>query len=151
MPRLAVLILFAIAACHGPKSPEMHVLGVHEAPRHDVVFVEVTNPASKTMRVTKLEYKFAAAGTTVAQGELEMVRDVPAESSIVVEVPLDSDSKQPMELEGTLTAELDQIVRIFRVSAQIQPQKIPATTPGLPPTCVRGRCPCRGCGSRSCS
>jgi hypothetical protein len=74
------------------------------------------------MRVTKLEYKFAAAGTTVSQGELEMVRDVPAESSIVVEVPLDSDSNQrPMELEGTLTAELDQIVRIFRVSAQIQP------------------------------
>ena len=122
MSRLAVLILFAIAACHGPKSPEMHVLGVHEAPRHDVVFVEVTNPASKTMRVTKLEYKFAAAGTTVSQGELEMVRDVPAESSIVVEVPLDTDAtQQPMELEGTLTAELDQIVRIFRVSAQIQP------------------------------
>jgi LEA14-like dessication related protein len=100
----------------------MRVLGVHEAPRHDVVFVELRNPASKPMRITKLEYKFAAAGATLSSGELEMVRDVPAESSIVVEVPLDGETpKQPLTLFGTVTAELDQIVRSFQVSAQIQP------------------------------
>src|SRR5262249_47817423 len=64
------------AACHPGISPELHVLGVQEEPRHDRVFVQVTNPASHTMRLTKLEYRFASAGETLSQGEMTLARDV---------------------------------------------------------------------------
>jgi hypothetical protein len=120
-------ICFALAAaalgagCRTGQSPELHVLGVHEEPRHDVVFVQVTNPASRPMRLTRLEYTFAAAGETVSEGEMALAREVPAGAAIVVEIPLDSPSEKPMTLSGKLTAELDQIIQIFSVSAQIVP------------------------------
>jgi len=118
------LVAFALVsgACHGGPSPQLHVLGVHEEPRHDVVFVQVTNPASHAMRLTRLEYRFAAAGQTVSAGEMALARDVPAGEAIVVEIPLDSPSAKPMTLFGKLTAELDQIVENFSVSAQIAPK-----------------------------
>jgi hypothetical protein len=109
------------AGCASTPSPELHVLGVHEAPRHDVVFVQVTNPAGRTMRLTRLEYKFAAAGQTLSEGEVSLAREVPAGAAIVVEIPLDSPSAKPMTLSGRLTAELDQIVHIFSVSTQMAP------------------------------
>jgi hypothetical protein len=110
-------------ACHTGPSPQLHVLGVHEEPRHDVVFVQVTNPASHAMRLTRLEYRFAAAGHTVSAGEMALARDVPAGQAIVVEIPLDGASEKPMTLFGKLTAELDQIVQNFSVSAQIAPRQ----------------------------
>jgi LEA14-like dessication related protein len=118
--------LLAVAAfatgCHLGKTPELRVLGVHDAPSaHEVVFVQVTNPASQSMRLTKLEYTFAADGATVSTGDITLERDVPAGAAVVVEVPLDSDSTKPMTLQGVLTAELDQIVRTFQVEAQIRP------------------------------
>jgi hypothetical protein len=116
---LILAILFIASACHSPASPELRVLGA----RHEVVFVQVTNPANHPMRLDKLDYKFAAdGGATVAQGELPLdAREIPAGAAVVVEVPLDTESNAPMMLTGTLTAELDEIVRIFRVSAQVQP------------------------------
>jgi LEA14-like dessication related protein len=125
---VAILILGALAGvgstgCHGAKKPELRVLGVHEEPRHDVVFVQVTNPASKPMRLTKLEYTFAADGAKLSEGALSLARDVPAGAAVVVEIPLDSPSERPMTMSGRLTAELNQIVQIFSVSAQIQPPK----------------------------
>lgn len=107
--------------CRSGPSPELHVLGVQEEPRHDVVFVQVTNPASRPMRLTRLEYTFAAAGQTVSAGEVALARDVPAGAAVVVQIPLDSPSEKPMTLSGKLTAELDQIVQIFSVSAQVAP------------------------------
>ena len=114
-------LAYACAACAAHTSPQLRVLGVHDAPAREVVFVQVTNPAATAMRLTKLEYTFAAAGTTVSAGELPIERDVPAGSAVVVEVPLDSDSDKPMMLKGKLIAELDQMVREFQISAQIQP------------------------------
>jgi LEA14-like dessication related protein len=113
--------LVVLAACHDGKTPGLRVLGVHETSRREVVFVQVTNPASRPMRLTKLEYTFAAAGATVSEGEVDLERDVPAGAMVVVEVPLDADSTKPMTLRGKLTAELDEIERIFPVNAQIQP------------------------------
>ena len=110
-------------ACHSGKSPELRVLGVREEPRHDVVFMQVTNPANRTMRLTKLEYTFAAEGATLSKGALALAREVPAGAAVVVEIPLDSPSEKPMTMSGKLTAELNQIVQIFSVSAQIQPPK----------------------------
>jgi LEA14-like dessication related protein len=118
---LAVVGLALGAGCHPAQSPSLHVLGVHEEPRHDVVFVQVTNPASHPMRLTRLQYRFAAAGETVSEGEMALAREVPAGAAVVVEIPLDSPPEKPMTLSGKLTAELDQIIQIFSVSAQIAP------------------------------
>ena len=117
---LCLFVVAAVAACHAQKTPELHVLGA----RHEVVYVQVTNPASHPMRLEKLEYKFAADNgkTIVARGELTLdAREVPEQSAVVVEVPLDAETTKPMVLTGTLTAELDEIMRSFQVSAQIQP------------------------------
>ncbi len=95
------------------------MLGVHEARRHEVVFVQVTNPAKRSMRLTKLEYTFASQGTTVSTGKLALAREVPAGAAVVVEVPLELAIEGPMTLRGKLTAELDQIVRTFTVSAMV--------------------------------
>ena len=117
----AIACAFAFVGCT-PKGPEVRVLGVHEARRHEVVFVQVTNPAKRSMRLTKLEYTFAAQGTTVSTGKLALAREVPAGAAVVVEVPLELAIEGPMTLRGTLTAELDQIVRTFTVSATVSAQ-----------------------------
>jgi len=118
----AAVTLALAAGCHPGVSPELRVIGVHERPRNGAVFVQVTNPASRTMHLTKLEYTFAAGGTKVSEGEVSLSREVPAGAAVVVEIPLDSTSEQAMTLSGRLTAELDQIVEIFSVSAQVAPQ-----------------------------
>lgn len=115
---LLSLVVLAAVGCHAQRPPELRVLGA----RHEVVFVQVTNPASHPMRLDKLDYRFEADSRTIAQGELPLdAREVPAGAAIVVEVPLDTDETKPMKLTGELTAELDEIQRIFQVSAQIQP------------------------------
>ena len=118
---VAIACAFALMACT-PKGPEVRVLGVHEARRHEVVFVQVTNPAKRSMRLTKLEYTFASQGTTVSTGRLALAREVPAGAAVVVEVPLELAIEGPMTLSGKLTAELDQIVRTFTVSATVSAQ-----------------------------
>ena len=124
MSRLALVLALALGAtaCHSARSPELTVLGVRERPRHEVVFLQVTNPASRPMRLTKLEYTFASQGTRVASGEVSLARDLPAGAVVVVEVPLETDTAGPMTLRGTLVAEVEQIVRTFTVSAQVDPR-----------------------------
>lgn len=121
MLRLFLIVSLALSAvaCHSGKSPQLTVLGVSEAARREVVFVQVTNPASRPMRLTKLEYTFASQGQQISRGEVPLARDLPAGAAVVVEVPLDAASEGPVTLRGTLTAELDEIVRIFRVSANV--------------------------------
>lgn len=122
--------IFALAAaalavgCAGG-TPEMRVIGVHDSasPAHEVVFMQVSNPASHAMRLTKLEYTFAAeTGKEVCAGEVELAREVPAGAAVIVEVPLDTDAPPTagaMTLHGTLTAELDRIERSFPVTARV--------------------------------
>lgn len=97
------------------------MLGAHHTARNEVVFVQVTNPAPRPMKLTKLQYTFAADGHTLSEGEVPLERNVPAGAAVVVEVPLETEVDGPMTLRGKLTAELDQIVRVFRVDAQISP------------------------------
>jgi uncharacterized lipoprotein len=123
MSRLAVALSFALslAACQSSTSPQVRVLGVHQAPASHV-FVQVTNPAGRPMRLQKLEYVFASSkGTTVAEGELPLQREIPAGAVAVLEVPLDAESSETLQLRGRLTAELDQIVRTFKVTGEVQP------------------------------
>ena len=124
MFRIAFVLALAVGAtaCHSPRSPELTVLGVREAPRREVVFLQVTNPASRPMRLTKLEYTFASQGTQISSGEVPLARDLPAGAAAVLEVPLEAGTTGPIMLRGTLVAELDQIVRTFTVSAQVDPR-----------------------------
>lgn len=126
MPRLLLLLaLLAATACASTKSPELRVIGVADAPRHEVVYVQVTNPAKRPMRLTKLEYTFLASHGTVSEGALDLQRDVPAGAAVVVEVPLVALAPaEPMTLRGRLTAELDEMVRTFKVSAEVQPDQV---------------------------
>lgn len=116
----AIVCAASVAGCATSKVPQLTVLGVQDAKRHEVVFVQVTNPASRPMRLTKLEYTFASQGATVSEGSVPLARDIPAGAAVVVEVPLDVASDGALTLRGKLTAELDQIVRIFSVQAQIK-------------------------------
>jgi len=118
---LVLSLALSAAACRPAKSPQLTVLGVSETTRREVVFVQVTNPASRPMRLTKLEYTFASQGQQVSRGEVPLSRDLPAGAAVVVEVPMEFVVDGPMTLRGTLTAELDEIVRIFRVSANVDP------------------------------
>jgi LEA14-like dessication related protein len=120
---IAIAIAIALAACHAGGSPELRVLGMHDAAdAQHVVFVQVTNPASQTMRLTRLEYTFEASGAKISAGEVPLSRDVPADSTVVVEVPLDAarvPAQQPLKLQGKLTAEQDEIERTFSVEADV--------------------------------
>jgi hypothetical protein len=121
---LCLSVLLALATgCHPGKSPELRVLGVHDAAASHV-FVQVKNPAAnRPLHLTRLEYTFASAkGTTVSEGEVPLERDVPAGAVVVLEVPLDAESSETLRLEGKVTAEQDEYVRTFHVAAQIQPQ-----------------------------
>jgi LEA14-like dessication related protein len=126
MVRFAVSLMLLVASatgCHSSKTPELRVLGVNDNTADSHVFVQVTNPAERPMRLTKLEYTFASAsnGATVAEGELALAREVPAGAAVIVDIPLEAEATETLMLRGKLTAELDEIVRSFRVSAQIQP------------------------------
>jgi hypothetical protein len=118
---LGLSVLLAIATgCHTGRSAEVSVLGVHETPDAHV-FVQVRNPANRPIRLTRLDYTFASArGATVSEGQIALAREIPAGAAAVLEVPLGTESTENLRLEGTLTAEQDQIVRTFTVAAQIQ-------------------------------
>ena len=60
----ALAFVAFVTACHPQSPPELRVLGT----RHEVVYVQVTNPAPHAMRLEKLDYKFEAAHQTVAEG-----------------------------------------------------------------------------------
>jgi len=136
MARSLVLVLLSLglalsAGCGHTVAPQLRVLGVNEgerggpseAPRRDVVFVQVSNPARRTMRLTKLAYTFAAEGAKLSEGEVVLAREVPAGEVVVVEIPLERSGQAPVTLSGKLTAELDHIVEIFSVSARITPNR----------------------------
>ena len=115
------LVVFAVG-CHSAKSPELRVIGM-EARAREVVYVQVTNPASRPMRLTKLEYRFAGSGgSTVSSGELVLgAREVAAGAAVVVEIPLDDTPEQAKTLRGNLIAEQDHITKSFKVSAELHP------------------------------
>ena len=124
MLRSFVLTSFVmLAACRTAKAPELRVLGMQDTRAREVVYVQVSNPASRPMRLTKLEYRFASSGgSVVSEGELPLnAREVPAGAAIVVEIPLENTPEEAMTLRGNLIAEQDHITKSFKVSAKIQP------------------------------
>jgi hypothetical protein len=124
MLRFVVVISLALAlatGCHSAKTPELRVLGIHDTATSSV-FVQVSNPARRPMKLTKLEYVFASSsGATISEGEMRLYREIPAGAVAVVEVPLEAEATDTLMLRGTLTAEQDDLVRSFKLNAQIQP------------------------------
>lgn len=120
---LALSVLCAVTTgCSTGRTPELRVIGVQNEALSSHVFVQVRNPASRPMRLTKLEYTFASAkGTTVSEGHIALAREIPAGQAVLLEVPLETESSEPLTLEGLVTAETDTYVRTYRVAAQIQP------------------------------
>jgi len=121
---LALSVLFAVAVtgCHSGKTPELRVLGLQDQALSSHVFVQVRNPASRPMRLTRLQYTFASAkGTTVSEGDVVLEREIPAGSEVVLEVPFEAQASEPLELTGKVTAETGTYVRTFTLLAQIQP------------------------------
>jgi hypothetical protein len=127
------LVLAALSlgvGCHAGGSPKLTLIGVHGRAAGEVVLVQVTNPATRPLRLTRLEYTFAAAGTTISQGDVELSRDVDPGAAVVVEVPIErpagaDDSAQTTVLSGTLTAQDEELVRTFPVSAKLAPHPAP--------------------------
>ena len=109
--------MLVLVACTTANPPALSVVGIHENASREVVFVQVTNPAKHPMRITKLQYTFAADGRTTYAGEVRMSREIQPGAAAVLEVPFDG--ADPDVLEGELTAELEQVTRRFHVSTNI--------------------------------
>ncbi len=116
------------AGCYAAAAPQLTVLGVQQSvrPRQQVVFVQITNRVGRPLRVQRLDYTFASshAMTPAWQpqvGELLVARDIPAGSTVVLEVPLAGGNDTPLTLSGNLITQRDQIVTSYPIRAQFQP------------------------------
>jgi hypothetical protein len=125
---LGLVATALMAGCPASHQAQLNVLSVEQAttPNRDmVVYVEVVNRAKRPMRLQRLQYTFAAAGSQVKKPELQLElgqRLVEAGSAVVVEVPLpiaDAALGNTLTLAGKLWAEQDQIVRSFAVVAEV--------------------------------
>jgi hypothetical protein len=130
---VTIALLLGLAACVSSGQPKLKVLSVEQtarpAPQSSamVLFVEVTNPASRPLRLQRLQYSFEAsvkvAGVEPVVGEVLLSRTVEAGAAVVVEVPLTLDRALPvgeeMTLAGRLYATQDELQRSFVVSAKI--------------------------------
>jgi hypothetical protein len=121
---LLAAVSLTLSGCLAATSPKMTVLGVQSAARSGdgVVILQVTNPANRPLRVQKLEYTFAAKGGEPTSGVVSVLRDIPAGSTVVVEVPIDPyQVGVPVQLRGRLVTLLDQIVTSYPVNAMVSP------------------------------
>lgn len=126
----AVACLAALAAgCNSGTRPRVNVLGVQEtraAPRSALlVFVEVVNPTSRSLTLSRLEYKVRATSWFESAGQVRITREIGAESSAVVEIPVPversttaDDGTIPYVLEGKLFAVEDRAERSWDVAVK---------------------------------
>lgn len=124
----AALAVFLVATGCTSSAPRIKVLGVEQtqrAPRQSlVVFVEVVNPTGRNLTLSRLEYRVRAQSWFETKGEVRLTRQIGAESSAVVEIPVPveraaaSEEKIPFTLEGTLFARENQIERSWDVEVK---------------------------------
>lgn len=125
-PALALGLCAGVAGgCAAQQSPSLRVVAVEKAPAaRPVLLVQVTNPERRPIRLQRLEYTFAGAAH-VTRGAVQLSRDVAAGAAVIVEVPVELDGqKGPFKLQGSLTALIDRIVRIYPVTAEM-PAELP--------------------------
>ena len=137
----AILVAAVVAACTPPAAAQLHVLGVQAAPAHEtVVFVQVLNRAARALRLSRIEYSFAAAGEAPTHREVELSRDVEAGGTVVVELPVEFDeptTTHVLKLDGLLFAQLDQLEQTFPVSATVSEPKLTDPTAQAVPVQVQ--------------
>lgn len=126
----ACLALLATAGgCASSARPRVNVLGVQEtrsAPRSGLlVFVEVVNPTSRALTLSRLEYRVRAASWFESEGQVSLTREVGAESSTIVEIPVPvqhaasgEDGTIQYVLEGKLFAREDRAERSWDVAVK---------------------------------
>jgi hypothetical protein len=126
----AIGLALVLTGCPASHQAQLNVLSVEKAttPSKDmVVYVEVVNRAKRPMRLQRLQYTFAPAGSHAKNTKLDLQlelgeRLVEAGSAVVVEVPLpvaDAALGDTLTLAGKLWAEQDQILRSFTVTAEV--------------------------------
>lgn len=124
-----VALLAAASGCATGAAPRVNVLGVQEtrsAPRSGLlVFVEVVNPTSRALTLSRLEYQVRAASWFESKGKVALHRDVGANSSTIVEIPVPveraasaEDGTIPYVLEGKLFAREDRAERSWNVAVK---------------------------------
>lgn len=135
-PVALAVVLALSGACASRGQPRLKVISVEksahratrtETSRNLILFVEVTNPAGRPLRLQRLRYSFQSsvkvAGVEPLYGEVILSRTVEGGAAIVVEVPLRLDEALPvgeeMTLAGRLYAIQDELQRSFDVSAKI--------------------------------
>jgi hypothetical protein len=124
---LGLSLCLLLSAC-AASSPRVTVLGVeqaHTTPRRSLlVFVEVVNPTSRDLRLSRLEYKVRADSWFESSGQVRVERDIGAGSSAVVEIPVPvqhggaHEGTIPYTLEGKLFALEDKIERSWNVAVR---------------------------------
>ena len=126
---LAACLAALVAGCGGANKPRVNVLGVQEtraAPRNALlVFVEVVNPTSRALTLSRLEYRVRATSWFESAGQVRLARQIGAQSSAVVEisVPVEraasqEDGRIPYVLEGKLFAQEDRMERSWDVAVK---------------------------------
>jgi LEA14-like dessication related protein len=130
LPLLTTLFALALAACISGQQPQLKVLSVESTsarPQDLVLFVEVSNPATRPLELQRLQYSFASkrqvVGSSPVVGEVQLSRTVEPGAAVVVEVPLPFDHTLPHDqeliLDGRLYASQDQLARSFVVQARV--------------------------------
>ena len=126
---LGLALAAILSACGAHNSPRVSVLGVQEstaAPRASlVVFVEVVNPTSRALTLSRLEYRVRASSWFESAGKVSLSRQVGAESSTIVEIPVPVQHAASAEdgtiqyvLEGKLFAREDRAERSWDVAVK---------------------------------
>lgn len=131
---LAICGAVALAACGASQRPQLKVLGVENNSRTINLYVEVTNNATRPMKLQRLDYAFGPSsdrGTDTAHGQVALSRTIEGGSAVVVEVPIDVDPDlmndvSDLQLRGNLIAEQDSVLRAYPVTAAVDDQQ-PAT------------------------
>ncbi len=141
---LAVGLAAILSACGAHNSPRVNVLGVQEsnaaARQSLVVFVEVVNPTSRALTLSRLEYRVRASSWFESAGKVSLSRQVGAESSTIVEIPVpvahaakSEDGVIPYVLEGQLFAHEDRLERSWHVAVKGALGVAQAVEGGSPP------------------
>jgi len=141
---LAVTLAAILSACGAHNNPRVSVLGVQEssqaARQSLVVFVEVVNPTSRALTLSRLEYRVRASSWFESAGKVSLSRQVGAESSTIVEIPVpvshaakSDEGVIPYVLEGQLFAHEDRLERSWHVAVKGALGVAQASVSGTPP------------------
>lgn len=125
----ALLLAAALFAC-GSSAPHVKVLGVTDtqdegrrASRVMVMFVEVVNPTSSELQLSRLQYEISSEAWFKGTGEVSLARALAPDSAVVVEVPVTLADRRdgqaagtiPYQLTGTLFAHDQEMERAYKV------------------------------------